>query len=91
MAKILCDACGSNDFIEQNGFRICRFCGTKQKIFRETQSVQTRPGLGIDLNDDIGRLLNKCTTDPANAKRYANLILDIDANNAEAKRILAGR
>ena len=38
----------------------------------------------IALDDDVKRLLEKCKTDPKNARRYANLILDIDPDNEEA-------
>ena len=42
----------------------------------------------IALDDDVERLLKKCRTDPKNARRYANLILDIDPDNAEVYKYL---
>lgn len=88
MGKIVCDSCGGNDFIESGGFRVCKYCGTKQIIFQETKVSAGNAGAGIAIDDDIQRLLEKCRKDPVNAKRYANLILDIDANNAEARKYL---
>ena len=42
----------------------------------------------IALDDDIARLLKKCQTDPSNAQKYANLVLDIDPDNEEALKYL---
>jgi hypothetical protein len=39
----------------------------------------------IAINNDVQMLLQKCRADPANASRYASLILDIDPGNVEAK------
>ena len=82
MRAIICTACGSREFIEQNGTRICRYCGTVYKVLKNVQKTS------IALNDDISRLLQKCKNDPKNAKRYANLILDIDPLNKEAHKYL---
>ena len=43
---------------------------------------------GIALDDDLVRLLAKCKADPKNARKYANLILDIDPDNEEALNYL---
>ena len=82
MKAIICTACGSREFEEQNGTRICRYCGTVYKTLKKSQSST------IALDDDISRLLQKCKNDPKNAKRYANLILDIDPLNKEAHKYL---
>lgn len=42
----------------------------------------------IALEDDIQRLLEKCKQEPWKARRYANLILDIDPGNKEAIQYL---
>jgi len=42
----------------------------------------------VALDDDVSILLQKCRADPANARRYAGLILDIDPGNAEAREYL---
>ena len=42
----------------------------------------------IALDDDVARLLEKCRTDPRNARKYANLVLDIDPHNREALKYL---
>ena len=85
LIKITCSSCGSNSFNTHNGYRICLFCGTKYRIsksdFNNTESE-------ISLNDDVARLLRLCREQPSNAKKYANLVLDIDPNNSEAYKYL---
>ena len=83
MKLLSCEKCGGSDFFELNGYRICRYCRSKYSLHAEDFLTQ---GSNIALNDDIRMLLKKCRDDPANARRYANLILDIDPSNAEAKK-----
>ena len=85
MKAFICEACGSNDFHEENGYRICNHCGTKHVITAEDQRIIQST---IDLQDDVTRLLEKCRTEPERAKKYAQRILEIDPNNTEAARIL---
>ena len=40
------------------------------------------------LDDDVAKLLRKCRENPARARKYANLILDIDPDNPEALKYL---
>ena len=86
MKALTCPNCGGDEFIEKDGYRICRYCKSKLVISEEEKpAVQAT----MDLNDDVQVLLNKCKTDPARAKRYAMLALEIDPNNVEAKKILS--
>ena len=86
MKSIECPSCGSKDLYEENGYRICRYCGTKLVLTREDKGVKES---NISLHDDVKRLLQKCKDDPSNAKKYAQLILEIDSTNAEAKQYLS--
>ena len=83
MKQFVCERCGGIDFMDQNGYRTCKYCGSKYMI--QIQEVRQK-GSSIDLSDDIKKLLAKCREDPKNAYRYANLILDIDPNNIEARK-----
>jgi hypothetical protein len=85
MKLINCEKCGGNDFFEQNGYRICRYCRSKYALHADDIFPQ---GSRISLGEDIKMLLQKCQADPANARRYANLILDIDPGNDEAIKYL---
>ena len=87
MAKIVCDSCGANAFIEKNGVLICTYCGARKRVFLENQ-ISGLKQTEINMDADIKRLLTMCKTDCKNARRYANLILDIDPNNTEAKKYL---
>lgn len=82
-----CQSCGSRDFREENGYRICEHCGTKHIITAEEKRI---PQSTIDLQNDVARLLQQCKDNPNRAKKIAERILEIDPNNAEAIRILNG-
>jgi len=75
MKPVVCENCGAGEFEEKGGYKVCAYCGFRYKA--ENRSA-------IALDDDVARLLQKCREDPKNARRYANLILDIDPCNAEA-------
>ena len=85
MRLIKCTQCGSDEFVRDNGFMICKYCGARFAVEKEDLGVRQS---SISLDSDIEALLKKCRTDPRNAKRYANLILDIDPDNEEAYRYL---
>ena len=86
MVVFKCQSCGSNDFREEDGYRICNYCGTKHIITAEEQRV---PQSTIDLQEDVALLLQKCREEPERAKKLAQRILEIDPGNTEAKRILS--
>ena len=85
MKMIKCANCDANGLIEKDGFFICEYCGSK---FAIEASDRPREAMGMSLNDDIERLIYKCRTDRKNARKYANLILDIDPDNKEALKFL---
>ena len=82
MKKLICEQCGSNAFKQKGSYLVCSFCGT---IFSMPDSSGSSD---IALESDVDRLLKKCKEDPRNAKKYANLILDIDPTNSEALKYL---
>lgn len=88
MKEIVCTQCAGREWIEQNGFRTCAFCGTKYRLTADDYAVLSSD---ISLNGDVQRLLQKCKEDPINARKYANLALDIDPGNAEALGYLYNR
>ena len=85
MKAIICENCGSSDLYDEEGYRICRYCGTKHLITTEDRPAKQST---IDLEEDVLKLLQKCREDPARAGEYAQLILEIDPNNVEAKGYL---
>ena len=85
MKVIVCKQCGASGLQKKSGYMICPYCGTTYQITEEDLPVRSST---IAINDDVKRLLEKCRKDPRNARRYANLILDIDPSNKEALRYL---
>ena len=82
MKALICTNCGASSWRSEKGLKICTFCGT-------TYQAENLPKQSdIVLDDDIQRLLEKCKAEPQNARKYANLILDIDPTNTEALRYL---
>lgn len=98
MKLIICNSCGADDLKEKNGLLVCSYCGSKFAIEQEEKTIynsiksystsQKLSSSSIALNEDVQRLLDKCKKEPRNARRYANLILDIDPTNKEAIKYL---
>ena len=85
MKLMFCPNCGASSFDKKDGFMICRFCDSSFKMTLDDLEVKTSQ---ISLGSDVEDLLKKCRTDPRNARKYANLILDIDPYNKEALKYL---
>jgi len=77
----ICERCGGAEFVDRDGYRICQYCNTKYLI---TSEDLTRKESSIAIDNDIKMLLQKCQDDPANAHRYASLVLDMDPGNVDA-------
>ena len=85
MKALYCKNCGASELLKKDEYLECAYCNSKFAIEAEDFPQE---GMGMSLNADIQRLLQKCVTDPRNARKYANLILDIDPTNTEALRYL---
>ncbi len=81
MKVLTCEKCGANDLYEENGYQICRYCGTKHLITKEDKPARQS---SIELNEDVKRLLKRWDEDPSKANKYAQMILEIDPNNQRA-------
>jgi len=100
MEVLICKSCGANALIRKNDYMVCPYCESRFAVTEE----ERRSGLfgssyhatlshsgtdsSIALDDDVARLLEKCKSDPRKARKYANLILDIDPDNEEALKYL---
>ena len=98
MKAIICTSCGASRWKEEGEYRICLHCGTTYEKNNEDKprsafsavhaQVAKQVNSVIALNEDVERLLQKCRNEPKNARKYANLILDIDPTNQEAQEYL---
>lgn len=82
MKLSICEKCGSHEFVQKNNLLVCKYCLTEYTIEPDDLAVRQTT---IALDNDIINLLKKCQDDPANARRYASLVLDIDPNNSVAQ------
>ncbi len=82
----VCKNCGSTEFFVRDGRFACKYC--RSAYVPEPVSVRVTSNTTFGVASDVEVLLQKCYADPANAKRYANRILDIDPTNKEARRFL---
>ena len=85
MKLVECTKCGSNELFDENGYVVCAYCRLK---FVPSEEDKPKSGAVISVYDDIQYLLEKCRSDSANRRRYANLILDIDPTNFDAMKFL---
>lgn len=88
MTKLVCENCGSNELYEENGYRICRYCGTRHQIPREERTAQQST---ISWKADVEAMLQKCREEPERAGKYAERILEMDPGNTEARKYLVAR
>ena len=85
MKLVECTRCGSKELFEENGYVVCAYC--QSRFAPQADDVPQRDTV-IGVQSDIQVLLQKCKDDPANRRRYASLILDIDPTNHEATEYL---
>lgn len=85
MRELKCKNCGAVKLNRQGNSWYCEFCGS---AFSVEASDVPQEGMGLSLNSDVEKLLQKCRTDPRNASKYANLILDMDPTNEDALKFL---
>ncbi len=85
MKAIVCSSCGASSWKETANFRICVYCGTRYAVSFDDYGDK---GAGVSVNSDVQNLLRKCRLEPGRARKYANLILDIDPTNEEALKYL---
>ena len=79
--RVVCPNCGADDFVMKGGYKVCAYCDAKFE-------VEVKKSASVAMEDDIQDLLQKCKMNPWNARRFANLILEIDPDNEEALKYL---
>ena len=100
MKTLECKNCGAPLSKGKGNSYICEYCGStflpeasegslNSSIHKNSSFTSTSvSSSSISLSSDVERLLEKCKKDPKNARKYANLILDIDPDNIEALKYI---
>ena len=100
MESVSCKNCNATGMRLVNGYWVCEYCGSRFLPTKEERNASARGtafvfgaqrsggSSQVSVSDDVERLLEKCRTDRKNARKYANLILDIDPDNEEALKYL---
>ncbi|MBE6013866.1 MAG: hypothetical protein E7241_00665 [Lachnospiraceae bacterium] len=92
MIELKCKCCGALNIENRNGMLYCPYCDSsflpdenEQKALKGSKPQQESK---IGVKSDVEILLEKCRKEPGKARVYANLVLDIDPTNKEAKKYL---
>ena len=97
MKTLVCKSCSATGLVIRGSYAVCPYCDSKFLLDRDERSAASGSGhytfasggaSVISMDADIERLLEKCRKEPRNARKYANLILDMDPDNTEALRYL---
>ncbi len=97
MKAIVCEMCGSNDLIKQDGVYVCQNCGTKYSP-EEAKKLFIEGAIKIDNAASAGNYLllaeNACNSkNYSDAENYSNKVIEVKPDEAKAwviKGIAAG-
>ena len=86
MQAMVCEMCGSNDIVKQDGLFVCQHCGTKYSLEEAKKLLGT---VKLDKSDELSNALKlarraKSENNSEDAKKYYSDILAVDPNNWEA-------
>lgn len=88
LKSMICELCGSNEFIKDDGFFVCQHCNTKYTT-EEAKKLMVEGTVKIDHSDFVERSLQnarraKEKEDWDETEKYYNLVEQYDPNNIEA-------
>ena len=86
MAALICELCGSNDIVKQDGLFVCQHCGTKYSLEEAKKLLGT---VKIDKSEELSNALElarraKSENNSKDAVKYYSQILAAEPNNWEA-------
>lgn len=95
MQKIVCELCGSNDLIKQDGMFVCQHCGTKytleeaKKLILEGNVDVSGSTVKVDSSEELNNLYElarraKTDNNSENAQKYYGQIIVKDPSSWEA-------
>ena len=87
MKAIICEMCGSQDLVKQDGFYVCQNCGTK---YDPEEAKKLLVEITVDNSDKVRNLYQvarqaKDSNDFENAAKYYDLVLQEDPNSVFGK------
>ena len=95
MNELICEMCGSNDIVKQDGLYVCQSCGTKYSVeearkMMTGETMEVEGTVKIDRSSELDNLYEiarraKDTNNSENALKYYDQILVKDANSWEAQ------
>jgi hypothetical protein len=85
MKLVSCTRCGSKELFEESGYVVCDYC--RSRFVPQSGDLPNKESV-IGVYSDVQLLLQKCRDDPANRRRYAALILDLDPTNQAVQMYL---
>lgn len=94
MNALVCELCGGNDIVKDNGYYICQNCGTKFTVEEARKmmidgTVDVQGSVKIDRSLDVQKILKNADT-TFNTKNYSEAfklysqVLNIDTENSHA-------
>ena len=95
MNELMCEMCGSNDVVKQDGLYVCQSCGTKYSVEEARKmmagdKVEVEGTVKIDTSSELENLYElarraKDTNNSENALKYYDQILVKEPNSWEAQ------
>ena len=87
MKSMVCEMCGSDDLIKQDGMYVCQNCGTKYSVEEAKKLLGTV--VKVDKSEEAEKLLilarrARDCDNSENAEKYYGMVLQEDPNNWEA-------
>ena len=85
MKQLICEMCGSNNLLKQDGMFVCQDCGTKYSV-EEAKKLMVEGTVQIDHTNMIENYLHMAnnaynSSNQAEAENYANKVIEIDPSN----------
>ena len=93
MKALVCEMCGSNDLVKQDGVFVCQSCGCKYSV-EEAKKMMVEGTVKVDNSDQIANYISLARSslnsrELKNCLKYCNKALEYDAKNHEALIIKA--
>lgn len=86
MKAMICEMCGNNNLIKQDGVYVCQYCGTKYSVEEAKKLIGA---VTIDRSEETKKMLvlarrARENNNSANAEKYYSMVLQDDPENWEA-------